>query len=67
MKFFPLKISRHSSVVVITICFYSFLKACITPATRVTPKNEQKLLKEYKYDGLMFRDGLKCDTCNIIK
>ena len=58
---------RYSSVVVITACFYSFLKACITPATRVTPQNEQFLIKEYKYDGLMFRQGLKCQTCNIIK
>jgi hypothetical protein len=58
---------RHSSVVVIISCFYSFLSACANLPTRVCADNVNVLRNEYRYDGLMFKDQVMCKTCNLIK
>ncbi|XP_018417217.1 PREDICTED: probable palmitoyltransferase ZDHHC4 isoform X1 [Nanorana parkeri] len=51
----------------ITVNLYLFYKCCTSDPGTVTTDNEQCCTRMYQYDGVMFHQGRKCQTCLLMK
>jgi hypothetical protein len=51
------------------IAFYHYVKSCLVEPGQVTPENVSFLCRTYAHfeDGVMFKDGATCTTCQTPK
>lgn len=47
--------------------YYSFYRACYSDPGQLTSTNVDLALNQFDYDYILFKSGMMCKTCNILK